>query len=136
MAAEYTSPQQQQVLQTQKLNADLKKRPNVRDPFPIYKGGETRTVHGVDFPAWERQGWSREPQPDQPQTPPELTGDGQENLSKFSAYDTRKAELGALLKEGGWQAIANIAKPLNITKPKGGWDDSIELILTAEGLTP
>lgn len=136
MAAEYTSPQQQEVMLAKQLAINLKKIPNQRDPFPIYRNGETKTVHGVDFPAWERQGWSREPQPDQPQTPPELTGDGQENLLKFSAYDTRKAELEALLKEGGWQAISNIAKPLNITKPKGGWDDAIELILAAEGLTP
>ena len=32
------------------------------DPFRIYRGGESRMVHGVDFPAWEAQGWSREPQ--------------------------------------------------------------------------
>ncbi|MBD3882165.1 hypothetical protein IFO70_10380 [Phormidium tenue FACHB-886] len=31
------------------------------DPFWIYKAGEMpRKVHGVDFPAWAAQGWSKE----------------------------------------------------------------------------
>lgn len=132
MAAEYTSPQQQQAIAAQKQTADLKTKPNVRDPFPIYRNGETRMVHGVDFPAWQAQGWSRDPNPT-PQTPPEPES---KNLSEGSPYEARKAELEELLKAEGWQAIANIAKPLGILKPKTGWDDAIVLILEKEGLTP
>lgn len=44
----------------------------------------------------------------------------------------REAELQAILKNQGWRAIAEIAEPLGIQKPKEGWGDAIPLILQKE----
>jgi hypothetical protein len=101
----------------------------MKDPFPIYKAGETsRKVHYVDFPGWEANGWSTEPQPElEPEvieeTPPEL-----------STYEQRKLELEELYRNKGWQAIAAICKKIGITRPATGFDDAIPLILEKEGL--
>lgn len=109
------------------------------DPFPIYKAGETpKRVHAVDFPAWESQGWSKEPLPPTGEplpTPPPL-GETASTLKPIAvAYGDRKAELEALYKSGGWESIRDLAATLEITtKPPGGWVEAIPLILKAEGL--
>ena len=127
----------------------MKNRP---DPFDIYKPGERpRKVHAVDYAAWAALGWSDSPDgvssvPDsdpvitlgdlrQPKTPERL-GEPVTPPKPPSAYDLRKAELEAMLKQNhGWRKIAAIAEPLGIEKPEGGWDDAIALILEKEELS-
>lgn len=49
--------------------------------------------------------------------------------------EQRKAELEELLSSGGgWRKVKAIAESFEppITKPEGGWDDAIQLILDAE----
>ncbi|MBD2021886.1 hypothetical protein H6F43_17025 [Leptolyngbya sp. FACHB-36] len=112
------------------------KAPKLPDPTRIYKAGEeSRMVHRVDLAAWLRHGWSEDPaaeivtaaEPIPPANPPAPPTP--------SPYQTRKAELEAMLKQpNGWRKLEAIGKPLGIVKPEGGWDESINLILAAEGL--
>lgn len=115
--------------------------PTPKDPFPIYKDGETRMIHSVDYGAWAAHGWST--------NPPVEGKPQQENLTEKSplpdsltpaqdtAYVQRQQALQALFDEpNGWRSIERIAKPLSINKPATGWEDAIPLILEAEGLTP
>lgn len=108
-----------------------------KDPFPIYKDGQTQIIHGIDYSAWAAQGWSLEqPLPEEPAPEPVLiTVDPQFNQP--SPYQKRKAQLESLLQENqGWRNIERIGKELGITKPASGWDDAIPLILEKEGLQP
>ncbi|GEM_PF-5303131 len=116
--------------------------PQPIDPFPIYKDGQTKHVHGVDYPAWAAKGWALERQPPATaDTAPTIAPDS--DLPPLSPteptpYEARKAQLESLLKEDqGWRNIERIAKELEMPeKPKGGWADAIPLILEKEGLTP
>lgn len=112
--------------------------PKLPDPTRIYKAGEeSRLVHRVDLAAWLQHGWSEDPaaeivaavEPVPPvETPPAPP-------APPTPYQTRKAELEAMLKQSnGWRKLEAIGKPLGLQKPEGGWDESIELILAAEGL--
>ena len=92
---------------------------NQIDPFPIYKAGEEPCrVYGVDFPAWQLKGWSKDPIA----------------VAIVELPSTiRENELKAILAEpNGWNKIAAIAKPYGIKKPDGGWDEAIALIIAAE----
>lgn len=64
-------------------------------------------------------------EPDEVLLLPESTG-GLEAASK------RLEELEAIYIEKGWQAIAAIAKPLDVTKHPDGWDSSLLRIIQAE----
>lgn len=113
-----------------------------KDPFPIYKDGESKLVHGVDYEAWAFQGWSLEPKKPltkessvQTQNPVLTAADP--SFNQPTPYQKRLAELNSLIKEpNGWRNIERIAKQHDITqKPAGGWDEAIPLILENEGLT-
>jgi hypothetical protein len=113
--------------------------PQPIDPFPIYKDGQKKVVHGVDYAGWADRGWTLEPGEPMVETVTETHSDTvpPELPTELTPYEVRKAELESLLKETqGWRNIERIAKELGITqKPAGGWDDAMPLILEAEGLT-
>lgn len=45
----------------------------------------------------------------------------------------REIELMGIYEQDGWRGLKAIAEPLGIEKPVDGWDESIPLILEAEG---
>lgn len=114
--------------------------PQPLDPFPIYKDGQKKVVHGVDYAGWADRGWTLEPGEAPVETVTESASDIGSTIgspTELTPYEVRKAELESLMKETqGWRNIERIAKELGIAqKPAGGWDDAIPLILEAEGLT-
>lgn len=48
----------------------------------------------------------------------------------------REIELMGIYESDGWRGLKAIAEPLGIEKPQDGWDESIPLILEAEGYGP
>ncbi len=49
------------------------------------------------------------------------------------ARSYREIELMGIYEEDGWRGLKAIAVPLGIERPEEGWDESIPLILEAEG---
>ena len=84
----------------------------------LYKDGQHKDIPTVDMPAWLRAGWVTES---------ELIAEPAE-----SDPIDRYRELTAILETDGWRAIKDIADGYGITKPSGGWDEAIPLIIEVE----
>jgi hypothetical protein len=113
----------------------------LQEPVTVYKAGhEPCRVWSVDLNGFLKTGWMLEAEIleeaaletalETPTETPELkTGD-----AVVDPKAARRAELKALLSEdAGWQSIKEIANKLDIhKKPKGGWDEAIDVILAIE----
>lgn len=92
----------------------------------------------MDLSGFLNTGWTIEPESETPaETPiasPVETPTNQIEPPTIDPKDARRDELKALLSEdAGWQSIKEIANKLGIDKkPKGGWDEAIDLILAKE----
>lgn len=111
----------------------------LQEPVTVYKAGhQPCRVWSVDLGGFLKTGWTLEPEPETPsetlpETPPETVSDPIVG-TVVEPQEVRRAELKALLSEdAGWQSIKEIANKLGIDKkPKGGWDEAIDLILAKE----
>lgn len=123
-------------------------------PTRLYKGGKTSgPVYGPEnIAAWIADGWSLDPPLPGVEfvtLSPELIEKHHENSplkdvefasapeSTQSPRQAREAELMALYfgpneDQANWRAIKAIADGHKITRPSGGWDEAIPLILDAE----
>jgi hypothetical protein len=107
-----------------------------QDPVIIYKSGEApKPVWSVDLDVFLANGWSVEPVLEStPESVPPAPTETPVLEPVDGTKEVRRAELKALLSEdAGWQSIKEIANKLGIDKkPKGGWDEAIDLILAKE----
>ena len=64
---------------------------------------------------------------------PEPTDTDNPAVTNSMTREERETQLIEVYDQKGWQGIKAIADKLNISKPAGGWDEAIPLILDAEG---
>jgi hypothetical protein len=72
-----------------------------------------------------------QPEPEAGSTEP--TDTDNPAVTNSMTREERETQLIEVYDQKGWQGIKAIADKLNISKPAGGWDEAIPLILDAEG---
>lgn len=98
----------------------------------IYKGGEEKEIHPVDFAGWEKEGWAKDPttiypeQPNSDTTPPALynalpkeTKAAMSALSGESGNQVESVDRLTQLQSMTWQELQKLAEDLKLEKPEG-----------------
>lgn len=105
------------------------------DPVMVYHPDRpSRKVWRVDLNDYLAIGWSLSPVVDLAKVTQTSTTEEVTKEVEIDPQTRRRNELSTIVGvKGGWEEIKAIAAIHNINqKPKGGWDEAIDLILAAE----